>query len=366
MFEFKKVAESKKTKGRAGIINTDHGEIKTPVFMPVGTLASVKAMMPENLKSCGVQIVLGNTYHLYLRPGCSVIELFSGLHNFMNWDRPILTDSGGFQIFSLAKLSKLTEEGYSFRSHIDGSLHMLTPEKSIEVQLILNSDIMMCLDKCVGYPAERKDVAEAARLTKRWAERSKKTWELRNKKNTLFGIVQGGMYKEIRIESAESIIGYDFSGYAIGGLSVGEPTDLMIEVANYTLDILPKNRPRYIMGVGTPNDLVRLIAAGADMFDCVMPSRNARNGQLFTSSGKVNIGNAQYKYDKKKLDEKCGCYTCKNYSRAYLHHLYKTKEILAYNLNTIHNIFYYINLVKSIRNAIIDDTFEINRFLIPV
>ncbi len=365
MLKFKKTAQSKKTKARAGVITATHGEIKTPVFMPVGTLATVKAMTPENLKSCGAQIILGNTYHLHLRPGTSVIKLFSGLHNFMNWDRPILTDSGGFQIFSLAKLSKLTEEGYSFRSHIDGSLHMLTPEKSIQTQLILNSDIMMCLDKCIGYPADKKETEEAADLTTRWAKRSKRAWEAEDRKNALFGIVQGGMYKDLRMKSAEEITAYDFPGYAIGGLSVGEPTELMTEVADYTLEALPKNKPRYIMGVGTPNDLVRLIALGADMFDCVMPSRNGRNGQLFTSVGKVNISNAQYKHDKKRLDEKCECYTCKNYSRAYLHHLYKTKEILAYSLNTIHNIFYYINLVNNIRNAIINDSFEINKFLTP-
>jgi len=363
MFEFEKIAESSKTKARAGVITTTHGEIETPVFMPVGTLGTVKAVTPEDLTDCGAQIILGNTYHLYLRPGCSVIELFSGLHDFMRWKKPILTDSGGFQIFSLAKLSKLTTEGYSFQSHIDGSAHKLTPEKSIQVQLTINSDIMMCLDQCTGYPVQKKDAEKALRLTEQWAIRCKDEWEKRGKKNALFGIVQGGMYKYLRKKSAESILAHDFSGYAVGGLSVGEPKDLMMEIGDYTLDILPENRPRYIMGVGTPGDIVRLIASGADMFDCVMPTRNARNGQLFTSTGKININNAKYKYDTKELDSDCKCYTCRNYSRAYLHHLYRTKEILSYKVNTVHNLFYYTNLVKKIRKAIIENKFDINNFL---
>ncbi len=364
MSKFEKIAESGKTKARAGLITTAHGIIETPIFMPVGTLGTVKAVTPEDLNDCGAQIILGNTYHLYLRPGCEVIELFSGLHDFMNWDRPILTDSGGFQIFSLARLSKLTDEGYFFQSHIDGSSHKLTPEKSIEVQMTLNSDIMMCLDQCTAYPASKKDAEKALLLTKKWALRCKNRWEKNEKKNFLFGIVQGGMYPDLRSESANAIVEIGFPGYAVGGLSVGEPKETMMEIGDYTLGILPKNSPRYVMGVGTPEDIVWLIAAGADMFDCVMPTRNARNGQLFTSAGKININNAKYKYDKKELDSACNCYTCRNYSRAYLHHLYRTREILAYQLNTVHNLFYYINLVKNIRKAIIEDKFEINNFII--
>mmetsp|Transcript_3505 Transcript_3505/g.2087 ORF Transcript_3505/g.2087 Transcript_3505/m.2087 type:complete len:283 (-) Transcript_3505:4454-5302(-) len=275
----------------------------------------------------------------------------------MKWDKPILTDSGGFQIFSLAKLSKLSEEGCLFQSHIDGSQHMLTPDKSIETQICLNSDIMMCLDQCIQYPAEKKETKKALNLTIRWAKRCKKVWEEKtNKQNALFGIVQGGMYKDLRKQSVESLTG--FSGYAIGGLSVGEPKDLMIETADYILNILPENKPHYVMGVGTPEDLVRLVAAGTDMFDCVMPTRNARNGQLFTKFGKINISNARYKHDTEPLEPECECYTCKNYSRAYLHHLYKTKELLGYRLNSIHNIFYYISLAKNMRIAIIENRLE--------
>jgi queuine tRNA-ribosyltransferase len=359
MFSFNKIAQTKDGKARAGVIKTSHGKIKTPIFMPVGTLGTVKSLTPEDLKDCAAQIILGNTYHLYLRPGTDVIELFSGLHDFMHWDKPILTDSGGFQIFSLSKLSKLTDEAYIFQSHIDGSRHTFTPEKSIEIQSILNSDIMMCLDQCIKYPSTEKEVEKALNLTVNWAKRCKNFWtDKKNKKNALFGIVQGGMYKELRKRSVEEICKDDFSGFSIGGLSVGEPKDLMYEIGNYTLSLMPDDKPRYIMGVGTPEDLVELAGNGADMFDCVMPTRNARNGQLFTENGKINISNARYKYDTSPLDSNCGCYTCKNYSRAYLHHLYKTKELLSYRLNSIHNIFYYISLAKNIRNAIIKDNYE--------
>jgi len=277
----------------------------------------------------------------------------------MNWNRPILTDSGGFQIFSLSKLSKLTEEAYIFQSHIDGSKHIFTPEKSIEVQTILNSDIMMCLDQCIKYPSEKKEVKNALQLTLKWAKRCKKYWETKtDKKNALFGIVQGGMYKELRKESAEILEEENFPGYSIGGLSVGEPKEVMYEIGNYTLSLLPSDKPRYIMGVGTPEDIVELVESGADMFDCVMPTRNARNGQLFTEKGKINIANSIHKQDKEPLDANCQCYTCRNYSKAYLHHLYKTKELLSYRLNSIHNIFYYLNLVKKIRYAILNNEYK--------
>jgi queuine tRNA-ribosyltransferase len=358
MLHFTITSQSKNTGARAGIIETMHGNIETPIFMPVGTLATVKSLTPEDLYACGAQIILGNTYHLYLRPGCDVIEKFNGLHKFMNWNHPILTDSGGFQVFSLAKLSKITEQGYSFQSHIDGSKHLLTPEKAVEIQTCLNSDILMCLDQCIAYPAEKKEVKEALELTTRWAERCKQAWMKTNQDNSLFGIVQGGMFPELRKQSAESLLNLNFPGYAIGGLSVGEPKNLMYEMAEATLPLLPYEKPRYIMGVGTPEDLVELVSLGADMFDCVMPTRNARNGQLFTSKGTINISNAQFRAKTEPPDSDCNCYTCRNYSLAYLRHLYMTRELLAYHLNTIHNIHYYLNLVKEMRQAIIQDMFQ--------
>lgn len=339
-------------------MNTLHGIIKTPVFMPVGTLASVKSVSPEELLDLEVQIILGNTYHLYLRPGCETIDLFSGLHDFMNWQKPILTDSGGFQVFSLAKLSKITEEGYSFQSHIDGSGHMLTPEKAVEIQLSLNSDIMMCLDQCIKYPASKKEVHDAMELTTRWAHRCKTAWKDSGTENALFGIVQGGMFNDLREISAQALMEADLPGYAVGGLSVGEPKDIMLEIAEHTLPVLPDQKPKYVMGVGTPEDLVELVTLGADMFDCVMPTRNARNGQLFVKSGTINIANARFRLDSAPIDPECRCYTCRNYSRAYLRHLYKSRELLSYRLNTIHNIHYYINLMQSMRTAIINDSFD--------
>ena len=359
MFTFNITAESKHSRARAGVMETCHGRVETPVFMPVGTLGSVKSMSPEDLDDCGVQILLGNTYHLYLRPGCGVIDKFSGLHGFMHWDKPILTDSGGFQVFSLAKLSKITEEGVAFQSHIDGSRHLLTPEKAVEIQVHLNSDIMMCLDQCIAFPAEREAAKTALELTTRWAERSRQTWtETTSTENGLFGIVQGGMFRDLRKMSAQALVDMDFPGYAVGGLSVGEPKDLMHEIAEPTLGWLPDNKPKYVMGVGTPQDLVSLVALGADMFDCVMPTRNARNGQLFTRHGAMNISNAAYRSDTRPVDSECGCYTCLHYSRAYLRHLYMAKELLVYRLNTIHNIHYYMTLVKDMRQAICQDAFD--------
>ncbi len=357
MFNFKITAKSKKTRARAGIINTVHGVVETPVFMPVGTLASVKSVSPEELVSAGAGIILGNTYHLYLRPGCDVISLFSGLHGFMNWDGPILTDSGGFQVFSLAKLSKISQEGVSFQSHIDGSSHLLTPEKAVEIQNCLGSDIMMCLDNCIAYPSTRNEAMDALKLTTSWAERCKKAWD-NGSKAALFGIVQGGMFKDLREISVKALVDIGFSGYAIGGVSVGEPKDIMLDIADFTLPELPDNKPKYVMGVGTPEDIVELVALGADMFDCVLPTRNARNGQLFTNCGTINISNSHFKYDTQPVEQECACYTCRNYSRAYLRHLYMSKELLAYRLNTIHNINYYIGLMKSMRKAIIDDKFD--------
>jgi len=347
------------TSARAGILKTVHGDIQTPIFMPVGTQATVKALTPEELQDIGAQIILGNTYHLYLRPGTEVIERFGGLHDFMHWSGPILTDSGGFQVFSLSKLSQISEEGYAFQSHLDGGLrHLLTPEKSIEVQLALNSDIVMCLDQCIGHPATYQDSEAALALTTRWAGRCKAVWQAQYEKNCLFGIVQGGMHADLRTRSAAEIVAVGFPGYAVGGLSVGEPKALMYEMAAHTLSLLPENAPRYVMGVGTPADLVEMVAMGADMFDCVMPTRNARNGQLFTRFGTVNIGNARHRDATGPVEEGCACYTCRYYSRAYLRHLYQAKEILAHRLNTIHNLYFYLNLVKNMRMAILEHRFE--------
>jgi len=358
VLNFKVTAESDHTDARAGVLDTLHGTVKTPVFMPVGTLGTVKSLSPDEVADCGAQIILGNTYHLYLRPGCEIIDLFSGLHDFMNWHGPILTDSGGFQVFSLAKLSKLSEEGYSFQSHIDGSKHTLTPEKSMEVQRTLNSDIVMCLDQCTRYPADRNEAKAAMGLTTRWAGRCKASLEETNFENALFGIVQGGMFNDFRTRSLESLAGIGFDGYAVGGLSVGEPKDLMMSVAAHTLPMLPKDRPKYVMGVGTPEDLVDLVALGADMFDCVMPTRNARNGQLFTDRGTINIANARYKDDTNPVQPGCTCYTCRNYALAYLRHLYMARELLVYRLNTIHNIHYYVQLMDRACAAIKQNRFE--------
>jgi len=358
MFKFNILSQSKKSHARSCVIETSHGRISTPIFMPVGTLATVKSVSPEELKAAGTQIILGNTYHLYLRPGCDVIERFSGLHRFMNWDGPILTDSGGFQVFSLARLSKISEEGYAFQSHIDGSSHLLTPEKSMEIQQCLGSDIIMCLDQCIQHPAERKEALAALELTTRWAKRCRTAWANSDSDGALFGIVQGGMYNDLRRRSLEAIVEIGFNGYAVGGLSVGEPKDLMLEMADFTIPRLPDHAPRYVMGVGTPEDLVELVGMGADMFDCVLPTRNARNGQLFTRLGTINICNARHKYDTEPLDMQCRCYTCRNYSRAYLRHLYMAKELLAYRLNTLHNLHYYLDLMQQIRSALKNGAFE--------
>ncbi len=358
MLKFTRLQTDVQTRARAGVVTTRRGRIETPIFMPVGTQATVKSLSPEELQQAGAQIILANTYHLYLRPGCRVIEKFGGLHRFMNWNGPLLTDSGGFQVFSLAALCRLDEEGYRFRSHIDGSSHLLTPEKAIEIQDCLDSDIMMCLDQCLHYPATRSEAQKALELTAQWARRCKRNWqEATDGRNSLFGIVQGAMFADLRRRAVEQLVELDLPGYAVGGLSVGEPKELMLEMADLTLPLLPSDKPRYVMGVGTPEDLVEMVALGADMFDCVMPTRNARNGQLFTSEGTLNIANARFKDDTAPVEPGCDCYTCRNYSRAYLSHLYRAREILAHRLNTIHNLHYYLQLVKQMRLAILEGRF---------
>ena len=349
--KYRVIKKDTRTKARLGILETPHGVIETPVFMPVGTQATVKAMTPDELKEMGATIILGNTYHLYLRPGHKIIEKAGGLHKFMNWDRAILTDSGGFQVFSLSSLRKITEDGVEFRSHIDGSKHFFTPEKVIEIQNSLGADIIMSFDECAPYPADYDYVKKSMELTIKWAERGKKAHK-NTDRQALFGIVQGGTYKDLRKECAERLVDMDFPGYAIGGLSVGEPKDLMYEIIDFTTDYLPHDKPRYLMGVGTPEDLIEGVIRGVDMFDCVLPTRIARNGTVFTSRGKLIVRDAPYAEDFSPLDEECDCYTCRNYSRAYLRHLFKAKEILAARLATYHNLYFLIKLMEKIREAI--------------
>lgn len=359
MLRFKIETNCDRTLARTGVLETARGGIETPVFMPVGTLGTVKALSPEDLLEAGTSILLGNTYHLYLRPGPEVVGLFSGLHRFMNWSGSILTDSGGFQIFSLGKMSKVDTEGVVFQSHIDGSSHRLTPEKVVSLQQTFGSNILMCLDECIPYPSERDRAERALERTSVWAARCKKAWqELDSPAGDLFGIVQGGMYPELRARSAAEIVEIDFPGYAVGGLSVGEPKERMLEIGALSLSHLPDSKPKYVMGVGTPEDIVELAALGADMFDCVMPTRNARNGQLFTDSGNLNIGNARYRYDTEPIESECRCYTCRNYSRAYLRHLHLSRELLAYRLNTIHNVSFYHRLTARIRKAVSEQKFD--------
>ena len=351
--KFEVIKQHSHSSARLGRLVTPRGEIQTPAFMPVGTQATVKALSPEDLEQCGAEIILGNTYHLYLRPGHDIVKSLGGLHRFMNWDKPMLTDSGGFQVFSLKSLAKVTEEGVTFKSHIDGSTHFFSPERSMEVQEALGADIAMTLDEPTPYPSDRSTTQTSLKLSTRWAARCKATHQMENQ--ALFGIVQGGMFKDLRRQSVEEIGAIDFPGYAIGGLSVGEEMELMYDIAGHTADLLPDDKPRYLMGVGTPKDLAQCSAMGIDMFDCVMPSRNARNGSLFTSQGKINIRNLQYKADDSPLDPNCDCYTCKNYSRAYLRHLFIADEIFVMRLNTIHNIAFYQNWMQGIRQAILED-----------
>ena len=346
-----------KTSGaaRRGKLTVAHGMVETPAFMPVGTYGTVKAMSPVELKEIGAQVVLGNTFHLWLRPGTEVIAAHGGLHRFMGWDGPILTDSGGFQVYSLGELRKITEDGVAFQSPVNGDKCFLSPEESMRIQKILNADIVMVFDECTPYPANEREAADSMRLSLRWAARSKTAHE--GNPNALFGIVQGGMFEPLRDESLSGLVKIGFDGYAIGGLSVGEPKEDMLRILAHTAPQLPSNKPRYLMGVGTPEDIVAAVAQGIDMFDCVMPTRNARNGMLFTRTGDIKIKNAQYRIDLRPLDEQCGCYTCRNFSRAYLHHLHRIGEILGARLNTIHNLYYYQQLMGEIRAAIEADAF---------
>lgn len=384
-FAFKILKTSSSTKARRGEITTAHGKIQTPVFMPVGTQATVKAMKPEELEAMGADIILGNTYHLHLRPGEKLIEKFGGLHQFMNWKGPILTDSGGYQVFSLGrestqrqvpkdesaelnrklKLAKISEEGVEFQSHIDGSKHFMRPEDSIKIQESLGSDIMMVFDECTPYPASFEVAEKSMELSLRWEERSllAKT----NSKQALFAIIQGGVYPELRQRCFEELLQIHqkyqnrdlfFSGFAIGGLSVGEPSQELYKMASFCADLIPQDFPKYLMGVGLPEDLVTCIDHGIDMFDCVIPTRNARNGMLFTSFGHIQIKQAQYADDQGPVDESCSCYTCQNYSRAYLRHLHMAKEILSSILSTIHNLHYYLNLLHQIRSSLEEDRFS--------
>jgi queuine tRNA-ribosyltransferase len=348
-------SRSSQCAARRGEVRTAHGVIQTPVFMPVGTQGTVKAITPENLKELGAQIILGNTYHLFIRPGHELIRDLGGLHKFMNWDGPILTDSGGFQIFSLRDLAKITEEGAAFNSHLDGSKLFLSPESAVAIQEALGSDIMMCLDTCIPYPATREESIKGTGLTGRWARRCRDAH--RNRQQLLFGIVQGGMHEDLRGQAIDELVEIGFDGYALGGLSVGESPELMMDITEHTAALMPQDFPIYLMGVGTPEDLVEAVWRGVDMFDCVMPTRNARNGMLFTSAGRLVIKNSRFRDDPRPLDETCDCYVCKHYSRAYLRHLYMAREILSSHLNTIHNLHYFVNLLAGMRKAIEEDRF---------
>jgi queuine tRNA-ribosyltransferase len=359
---FSLIETSKDNKARAGLLKTDHSEIPTPVFMPVGTQATVKALQPRELHEIGSPIILGNTYHLYLRPGTEVINHFGGLHKFMNWDRSILTDSGGYQVFSLKELRKLTENGVEFQSHIDGSRHLFTPEKVVEIQRALGSDIVMVLDECTPYPATKEEARKSIDLSAHWAERSKIAFEnskpLWGHRQFLFSIGQGSMYPEMRREYLLNMLDIGFDGYAIGGLSVGEPAEMMYEIADVCTDIIPYNKPRYLMGVGTPENILEAIDLGIDMFDCVLPTRNARNGQLFTSNGKINIRNAKYKFSDDNIDEEIKSYASNNFSLGYLRHLFNVNEILGIQLATHHNIAFYQWLTTQARLKILSGEYR--------
>ncbi|MDG2339904.1 MAG: tRNA guanosine(34) transglycosylase Tgt [Paracoccaceae bacterium] len=344
-------------KARTGVISTPKGDIRTPAFMPVGTAATVKAMMPESVASTGADILLGNTYHLMLRPSAERIDRLGGLHKFMNWDKPILTDSGGFQVMSLADLRKLTEEGVTFKSHIDGSKHILTPERSMEIQRLLGSDIVMCFDECPALPATDDEVAKSMRLSMRWAKRSREAFGDRPG-YALFGIQQGGVTQDLRAESAEALREIGFEGYAIGGLAVGEGQEAMFGVLDYAPSMLPEDKPRYLMGVGKPDDIVGAVKRGVDMMDCVLPSRSGRTGQVFTRNGVVNIKNARHQDDPRPLDADCSCPACSNYSRAYLHHVFKSQEMISGMLLTWHNLQYYQDIMAEMRDAIASARFE--------
>jgi queuine tRNA-ribosyltransferase len=343
------------TKARLGVGHTAHGSFQTPAFMPVGTQATVKGMTPEELEGMGAEIVLANTYHLYLRPGHERVRRFGGLHPFMHWDRPLLTDSGGFQIFSLNPLVKVSRDGVEFQSHLDGSRHFIGPEKAVEIQQALGADIIMCLDECIAYPASHEEAERSLEITLEWARRCREAH--RASDQALFGIVQGGMYADLREKSVRALERIGFDGYALGGLSVGEDKETMYRVAGETAPLLPEDRPRYLMGVGLVDDILEAVRQGVDMFDCVLPTRNARNGALFTRSGKIVIKNAKYADDPLPLEADCSCYTCRNYSRGYLRHLFLAEEILALRLNTIHNLHFYLQFMRDVRRALAEDRF---------
>lgn len=361
LFELKKTSSS--TKARSGILRTDHGDIQTPIFMPVGTLGTVKAVRQDELiDKIKAQIILGNSYHLYLRPGCEIIENAGGLHSFINWDKPILTDSGGYQIFSLSDNRELTEKGAHFKSHLDGSKHLFTPENIVDIQRTLGSDIMMILDECPPYPSSYEYARESMELTHRWAKRGRKAFTETQPKyghrQFQFGIVQGGTYEDLRKESAEFMAEMDFEGIAIGGLSVGEPIDLMYEMTDLNTDYLPEDKPRYLMGVGSPANLLHAIARGIDMFDCVLPTRNARNGQIFTRNGYINIRNAKWKNHNRPLDPDFPSDLCQKYKMSYIHHLFRNNELLGLQLSSLHNLTFYLWLMEEVRKHISDDTFH--------
>ncbi len=354
---------SGKTRARRGTVHLNHGDVQTPAFMPVGTYGTVKGMLPRDIEAIGADIILGNTFHLWLRPGTDIIDKFGGLHKFMHWDKPILTDSGGFQVFSLGAMRKITEEGVHFKSPIDGAKVFLSPEKSMQIQYSLNSDIVMQFDECTPYPATHDEAKKSLELSLRWGQRCLDEHKALGSTNALFGIVQGSMYPDLRQQSLKGLLEIGFDGYAIGGLSVGEPKDEMMDVLDYLPDDMPADKPRYLMGVGKPEDLVEGVRRGVDMFDCVMPTRNARNGHYFVTgdannAGVVRIRNSQYREDIGSLDPECDCYTCQNFSRAYLYHLNKCKEMLGAQLATIHNLRYYQRLMAGIRQAIEEDTFD--------
>lgn len=356
MFRFELSRTDTETKARTGVIHTSHGVVDTPAFMPVGTQATVKGLTPEDLSGAGVQMIITNAYHMYLRPGHEVARSLGGLHRFMNWEKPITTDSGGFQVLSLSKKRKILEEGVLFQSHLDGSEHLLSPEKSIEIQEALGSDIMMCFDECPPFESEFAYLKESVDLTSRWAYRSKEA--RMNPENALFGIVQGGVYDDLRLKSAKDLVSIGFDGYSLGGLGIGEGMDNMCRISDLCTSVLPADKVRYLMGVGKPGDIVKCVALGVDLFDCVIPTRNARNGTLFTSNGKIVIKNAQYSEDGSPLDENCSCYTCTNYSKAYLRHLYICGEILVHRLLTLHNLCFYTTLMRNIRESIENGCFS--------
>lgn len=356
--EFIVKSKSNNSQARTALLKTNHGEIHTPAFMPVGTQGTVKAMTPADLNSIGAEIVLGNTFHLYLRPGHEIIRDMGGIQKFMGWNKPVLTDSGGYQVFSLSTLINLTDEGIFFKSPLDGSKHFLSPEKAIQIQLALGSDIIMVLDECLSYPSDRNKTIKSVNLTTSWANRCKVEWNKSQQKGALFGIVQGSIFEDLRLEAVEKLLQFDFDGYALGGLSVGEPKEELLKVVETTAPKLPSDKPRYLMGVGTPQDILNCVERGIDLFDCVIPTRHARNGSLFTSQGTINIKNSCYINDKNPLDPNCECYVCKNFSRAYLSHLYRAKEILSSQLNTYHNLYFYLNLMKKIRLSIENDSLK--------